>query len=118
MIRHNLKLWREHFDAVLSGLKRADVRGEEDRRFEVGDEINFYLVAGLADPSGLPVGEPIRDGDPSWPAKYPRQLLFIVRHIDRHAGPLTLFGVKLSDEATPGQLAKVAVLSFSLKEGA
>ena len=38
MKQHNLKIWERHFEAVLSGKKKAEHR-KSDRDFEVGDTL-------------------------------------------------------------------------------
>lgn len=37
---HELKIWPPHFEHLLDGRKRFDVR-DNDRKFKIGDEIKF-----------------------------------------------------------------------------
>jgi len=38
---HELKVWPDYFDALVSGAKPFDVRSESDRLFGVGDIVTF-----------------------------------------------------------------------------
>jgi uncharacterized protein DUF3850 len=40
-MRHELKVWPDHFAEIVSGAKRADVRATTDRQFSVGDSLHF-----------------------------------------------------------------------------
>lgn len=91
---HTLKCWFEHFDAILDGKKRADVRAEDDRKFVAGDMLELVRTD--------------REGKPTLPWT---TLRIEVTHVDRHAGPLELGGRKMlggDDKVTP-----IAVLSLS-----
>lgn len=70
-MRHNLKIDRRWFDAVIDGSKRAEVR-RADRSFAVGDELLLYMpgehdgvlvtvthIVNLAEIRGLNCDEPI-----------------------------------------------------------
>jgi len=70
-ILHTLKCWAEHFDAILDGRKRADIRAEEDRKFVAGDMLELVRTD--------------REGKPTVPWT---TLRIEVLHVDRHAGPL------------------------------
>jgi len=38
-MRRELKIWKVHFDRILSKRKRVEIRKEDDRKFNVGDEL-------------------------------------------------------------------------------
>lgn len=39
MTTHYLKCWPEYFDAIVSGSKRFEIRREDDRHFDVMDDL-------------------------------------------------------------------------------
>jgi len=93
---HRLKCWAEHFDAIVSGEKRADVRAEEDRKFKAGDLLDITRTD--------------REGKPTEPRV---RIVVEVLHVERSAGPLNLIGVKLGDSEMSNRVAAIAVLSLA-----
>jgi hypothetical protein len=76
MSRHVLKCHAENFDAIVSGLKRFEVRHEDDRTFVVGDTLALVRT----DVEGVPTKpEKWCEVDVLW--------------LTRRAGPLTIFGI-------------------------
>jgi hypothetical protein len=106
MVSHQLKSWPANFEAIKKGVVSSTVRAEEDRTFAVDDELHFWLAAGPEESRiyGLDVGT-IMPGRP---------LRAIVTHVTRTAGPLSLFGIKLTDGSSAGMLKKLAVVHFHL----
>jgi hypothetical protein len=75
-VTHELKIWPEHFQAVVEGKKRAELRGM-DRDFKVGDRLVLReWVAGQ---------EPKGDGDDGYRSGYTgRDGTVVITHI--HTG--------------------------------
>lgn len=78
MKTHKLKCWPDPFQAILVGAKAYEVRREDDRRFEVGDQLELLEV--------VPV---VTDGLDSTEATG-RRLIVLITHVTRAAGPLML----------------------------
>ena len=90
--RHVLKCHAENFDAIASGLKRFEVRHEEDRTFAVGDVLELIRT----DVNGVPTTPPKwTDVDVLW--------------LTRHAGPLTLLGADVEGERAPKPLVVMSI---------
>ena len=41
---HNLKIQKKYADAICGGVKTFEIRKEDDKHFEIGDVITFYVV--------------------------------------------------------------------------
>ena len=92
---HTLKYHAENFDAIVSGLKRFEVRHEDDRTFVVGDRLCLVRT----DVAGVPTS----------PAK---RTYVDVLHLTRMAGPLTIFGVDVARGDTDAERVPVVVMSI------
>ncbi len=96
---HRLKCWEDSFDAILAGKKRAEVRTEEDRKFQPGDLLELTRTD--------------RDGRTTEPRT---RAIIEVTHVDRHAGPLELRGAKPDDGGGVGAATPpIAVLSLDTR---
>ena len=80
MIVHTLKSHAENFDAIVAGVKRFEVRHEDDRTYAVGDRLCLVRTD--------------VEGRPTEPA---RRVYVDVLWLSRMAGPLTLFAVDVRD---------------------
>lgn len=93
-LTHQLKCWGGSFDAIERGDKRADVRSNDDRDFQIGDVLEFIRW----------------DHDLDRPTG--RRMQARVTHITMHAGDLGMLGVKLSNGGRPGRMTGLVVLSL------
>jgi hypothetical protein len=95
VIVHTLKCHAENFDAIVAGVKRFEVRHEDDRTFSVGDRLRLVRTD--------------VEGRPTEPAKW--------THVDvlwltRRAGPLVICGV---DVEGGGEPIHVCIMSIGAK---
>lgn len=75
-MRHaGVKCWIESYDAIVSGRKRADLR-TLDRDYQVGDVVELIRW------------------DQDQGCRLMGSCEIMVTHVERHAGPLVLFGVQ------------------------
>lgn len=96
---HTLKCHAENFDAIVAGVKRFEVRHEEDRSFAVGDRLCLVRT----DVDGVPT-EP------------PKRTYVDVLSLSRHAGPLTLFAIDVrAGGVTHGDPVSVVVMSIGAR---
>jgi len=40
---HTLKIWKTHYDDILLGNKRVEIRREDDRTYNVGDFLELHV---------------------------------------------------------------------------
>ena len=89
-MRYKLKTWIESFEEVVANRKRCEVRRCDDRKFQVGDELE------------------LQEYDHEKETYTGRATLVLVTHIIRRAGPTIICGVSAQqNEAIP-----MAVMSF------
>jgi hypothetical protein len=95
-VTHSLKCWAAAFDAIERGEKRADVRRNDDRDFQVGDVLELIRWDhDLDKPTG-------------------RRLRARVTHATIHAGDLNIFGIRLKDGDRAGCMTLLVVLSIEV----
>ncbi len=92
---HRLKCWWQNFDAIALGLKRAEVRVEEDRKFKAGDMLDLLRTD--------------VDGNETSPRT---RIVIEVLHVERFAGPLELCGATPDDGGGLKERRPIAVLSL------
>jgi len=92
MTRHVLKCHADNFDAITSGVKRFEVRHEDDRTFSVGDVLALVRTD--------------VDGKPTAP---PRWCEVDVLFLSRRAGPLTLVGADVEGERAPKPIVVMSI---------
>lgn len=89
-----LKCWPDSFDAIVAGLKTAEIRSTADRQFCIGDILK------------------LRRWDPVVGAYTGGEALAQIRHISTTAGAFRIAGITLENAA----LEPLSVLSFRLIE--
>lgn len=99
MILHTMKCHAENFDAIVRGLKRFEVRHEDDRQFAVGDRLCLVRT----DTNGVPTAPAMRT-------------YVDVLHLTRHAGPLVLCGVDLAGGADPLHVCVMSIGAAPTRE--
>ena len=115
-VNHDLNCHAEHFDAIVAGLKTCDLRRTDDRaNIVAGDTITFLRVDKK---TGLPTlvdaaGAPVTSEAPDARAQ---KVKVLVTHKTVDAGPLSLFGVSLSEWNRPGAIVPIAGFSITVIE--
>lgn len=90
---HTLKCHAENFDAIVGGLKRFEVRHEDDRTFTTGDVLQLVRTD--------------VDGRPTKPHQWCE---VAVLFLSRMAGPLSILGV---DPEAERKTLPLVVMSIS-----